>query len=192
MIHTNGVPPQGFTGLWRWKSESGWISHNTYSNGIRNGLCTDFYPSGAKWAETEVRGGTMEGQQCIWSKTGVKVQQANYHRGSFQGPICTWFPNGQIHIEGVFSNGNPVGLWVAHDQSARKRTEVLFGQAPRERGRFSTARDVQVRAWDEFGTLVLNKTIVDLEGDGKVTSITRDDLQKMDKDIPLSLGGGVP
>ena len=180
-IHTAQGPPDNFTGIWRWRSEDGWVFHETYSNGVLNGLDTAFYPGGARHSETGIKSRKMHGRQIFWSKTGIKVEERTFHLGSLDGPYRSWFPAGQAHIEGTYSNGSPVGRWIARDRMGRKRTDAVFGQA-------KPGRQIHVQAWDETGSIVLDKKIMDVEGTGMDTSLTTADLVKMDKRIPIVPG----
>lgn len=78
-----------------------------YRKGQKVGVWQAFYRDGAKWAEHQY-------------EAGVQV-----------GPYRTWHPNGQVAIEGHYSDeGQPTGNWLFFDSLGNVQREVAGESLP--------------------------------------------------------------
>ena len=65
----------------------------TFRDGKRDGLATEWYENGQKSAEATFRDGELEGLETTWYENGQKAREVTYRDGT-ETSVTEWDANG--------------------------------------------------------------------------------------------------
>ena len=78
-------------------------------NGLLEGLCIEYSPSGVVIRESEYTKGMLNGRQCEYSEiTGLPIRVLYFKMDVLHGPYEKYCANGQVSWAGVYREGNLV------------------------------------------------------------------------------------
>lgn len=82
----------------------------------------------SQWCEKPAKfgSGEKEGPYIRWDRKGAKVLEMTFHKGKPNGPMQTFFPDGQPAELRHFRDGVLDGQWVRWDKSGVKLAEGMF------------------------------------------------------------------
>ena len=96
------------------------------TDGMKDGLWTEWYESGNKLTEVNYKAGKMDGITTLWHENGKKQSESKYKDGKHNGPWKHWYENGQKKGEGNFQDGKPNGLATLWYENGQKQRETNF------------------------------------------------------------------
>ena len=96
------------------------------TDGMKDGLWTEWYESGNKLTEVNYKAGKMDGIATLWHENGQKQSESNYKDGKLDGVWTDWNEDGQKKGEGNFQDGKPNGLTTLWYENGQKQIETNF------------------------------------------------------------------
>lgn len=115
-----------------------------YSNGVYNGLCTDFTDMGTLQSQVQYANGKKNGTTKWYFSSGSLAMEQTYSNDMLNGEQKIYDQQGNLISTGTFSNNLKAGQW----------TEFYAGGKMKSQGTYSN--DAKAGTWkyyDESGTL---------------------------------------
>ncbi|VAW12878.1 hypothetical protein MNBD_BACTEROID01-6 [hydrothermal vent metagenome] len=103
-------------GLWEFYSKNRVTSQSNYTDGVKNGLSKNYYPSGELLEESEWKMGVQEGRYRAYYKNGSPYIEFHYIDNKRDGICKSYFPNGRVEMEAFYKKGQRHGDWAYFDQ----------------------------------------------------------------------------
>jgi antitoxin component YwqK of YwqJK toxin-antitoxin module len=69
---------------------------------------------------------TLDGLRTIFDREGNKEIEETYVMGIYQGPYLTFYPNGQVKLDGSYLDGTMHGIWKKHYESGKLMERVTM------------------------------------------------------------------
>ncbi len=114
---------------------------------------------GSQWCETKVSFGSGEknGPLMKWNKNGVKILEMHFQNGKPNGPMQTFFPDGNPAELKTYRDGALEGVWAKWNKEGDKLVEGSFFRG-KKNGRFTY--------WDRSGEKASEGAFRDDEREG--------------------------
>ena len=112
-------------------------------DGLRQGMWTFWYRTGAKQMEGEYKNGIQTGLWIKWWPNGNVASQGSFEDGWMHGQWNDWFDNGQKAMESHWDMGRKTGTWTVWDRYGNvvKSQKHRVGREPRNFYPLMTNRD---------------------------------------------------
>jgi antitoxin component YwqK of YwqJK toxin-antitoxin module len=141
------------SGKWTWFSEKTKISEEEYVNGMKNGICRKFYPTGELLEESVWKDDRREGKYQAFYQSGKPYLQCMYRNNRRNGRCFSYFPSGLPEMEANYTddlqdgdcrfldeNGN-LRFTLHYEKGILKNPEVLIQLDTNELDKLEKQRD---------------------------------------------------
>jgi antitoxin component YwqK of YwqJK toxin-antitoxin module len=91
-------------------SKDGTRIERTYTDGVKQGLETIWYPNGKKRQETNYKNGALHGISKTWRPDGSIERESHFKDGQSDGPFIAYYENGQKESEALKQNNKTITL----------------------------------------------------------------------------------
>ena len=91
-----------------------------------SGPCIGKYSNGQKQYEGNFKKGVHDGKWFEYDQDGLKIFEANYKDGLFNGTGTFFYPYGQIKEQGSYKNGRKIGKWIEWDAYGKSSKERVY------------------------------------------------------------------
>ena len=99
----------------------------TYTNGVLNGLYTNWWSNGQRWEEYYCKDGRRYGQYRSWYYNGEpNVYCAYNENGNYDGPYMSWYNNGKTEKKCIYDDGVRNGRYIKKDYNGRLELECTY------------------------------------------------------------------
>jgi len=115
-------------GLWIYYSNEKKISEEYYVNGIRNGICRKYYPSGQLLEESEWKDGQTEGNYRAFYPDGKPYLECKYRSGKRHGLCISYYRSGKTEVEAWYENNLPEHSWKYYDEEGNIRFILQYSK----------------------------------------------------------------
>jgi len=97
-----------------------------YTNGVKDGPCTEFYPAGNPKARGAYRAGRKQGPWEYWYSDNKLEKKDGFANGKLDGRYELWFRNGQMNMQGWHKAGEKDSVWTWYTTLGKKDQEGPF------------------------------------------------------------------
>lgn len=120
-------------GLWKFYSDSQpsyLVGEEYYTQDIRNGLSTKYYPDGTVAERVTWDNGSRTGEWLQYYPDSTICLRAEYIAGKLEGPFSYYHPNGNLYYEGNYTEDFRTGDWMVfnYDGSLKQIIEYKDGK----------------------------------------------------------------
>jgi len=124
----NGEFVRKKNGTWKLYLEDGTLSaEENYENGMLDGNCRYYFPSGKLGQAVAFKNGIREGPFTEYYEDGSVKSSGSYHLDELDGPYQAFFPGGrQAETKGQYRKGMKDGLWMFFLSSGRVEMTVKY------------------------------------------------------------------
>ncbi len=92
------------------------LSTDQYEN---NGLFTEYYPTGQKFAEGHYVNGVHDGAWTFWYDNGQVCKVVNFKQGRADGIWDVFRPDGTLLAKKSYKNNNRDGDWITYQEDGK-------------------------------------------------------------------------
>ena len=94
------------------------------------GVAVRKYKDGQKWFEDTYKDGKKDGLLTEWYENGQKKEETTYKEGEKHG-LTSWYDNGQKKWESTFKDGKNYGLWIFYNEDGTEKFRWTFKDGER-------------------------------------------------------------
>ncbi|HVN90793.1 MAG TPA: hypothetical protein VMT61_13340 [Candidatus Binataceae bacterium] len=109
------------------KGQEVWCQKIVEGKPVKEGRFIVYSESGGKLIEGDYHDGVQEGEWTTWYENGPKSAVDNYRNGLQDGLHTSWYANGKKSIEGNYRGGKRVGIWTRWDPSGLNPKQQDYG-----------------------------------------------------------------
>jgi antitoxin component YwqK of YwqJK toxin-antitoxin module len=103
-----------------------------YSDGIKHGRYTAWYPNGRKKEESLFANDRKDGKSVWYFENGNKAAEYTYRNGIIDGEVSAYHENGKVSEYGLYRNGEQTGLWKEFYPSGALKAEGQYVKGQKE------------------------------------------------------------
>lgn len=176
---------------------------------VNNGLFTEYYPNGQKFAEGRYADGVHVGQWSFWHDNGQLCKTVTFKNGRPDGAWDVFRPDGTLLAKRIYKDNQRDGLWIIYQDDGKSpkvedsyangqhegTSRVYFanGKPQREMSFKGGQLDGVMTEWDEAGRKVAEASFKAGKRDGKFTlfrpdGTTEDHMYREGRLVPDSAG----
>lgn len=135
------------TGTWVYHHANGQVAKEvTYVDGKPDGEVKVYNEEGKLIQQRQYDAGRRTGSWLTYSDEGEqKLVEQSYADGKLEGPVRTWYSNGQLRQESRFVNGKREGIAQEWTLNGEKRAELNFKEGK---------RDGKATVWQRDGRII--------------------------------------
>jgi len=116
------------------------LEETYYSDGVKNGMHTKWFPNRTKQEEDTYVNGKLEGHAVWYYENGEKAVEYSYKDGDLDGDAATYFQNGKVSDMGRYKRNVQVGTWKQFDENGGLKAEGEYDKDGEKEGE-----------WKEYG-----------------------------------------
>lgn len=113
-------------GIWLYYSGENKIAEESFVQGLKNGICRKYYPTGELLEESLWKENRKEGKYQAFYPTGKPFLQCMYSADQRNGRCFSYFPSGMPEVESQYKDDQPEGTWKYLDENGNIRFTLLF------------------------------------------------------------------
>jgi antitoxin component YwqK of YwqJK toxin-antitoxin module len=129
------------------------LSEGPYKNSLKNGIWTDYYPSGAKKSEITFNNNRKKGYAKIYFENGNLKEEGNWDENKWTGEYKFYY-----------ENGNPFYIWNFDKDGQRTGHQQYFHEngKPEIEGNWNAGKETGIiKEYNEDGLLIAEKSFND-------------------------------
>lgn len=107
--------------------DSGWLKViMPVRNGMAEGEVIYFYENGKQKESRFYSEGILDGVWTEWDTNGVKTAEARYYKGAKNGAWYIWDSEANLRVEMFYNLGRRAGRWIYYDEKGNIISDKIF------------------------------------------------------------------
>mmetsp|Transcript_20623 Transcript_20623/g.22908 ORF Transcript_20623/g.22908 Transcript_20623/m.22908 type:complete len:171 (+) Transcript_20623:25-537(+) len=85
------------------------VEVQSFTMGVRDGLCTQWYKNGTKKSELGFKNGQRSGVSRKWYQNGQLYEVCCYNNNVLEGDCTKWYASGKVYMKKTYKEGKEIG-----------------------------------------------------------------------------------
>jgi antitoxin component YwqK of YwqJK toxin-antitoxin module len=113
-------------GIWTYFANGIKVAEESFSDGLKNGQCRKYYPSGELLELTDWKNNLREGKYQAFFQSGKPFLECMYKNDQRSGRCFSYYPSGITEVESFYQNDLPEGTWKYFDTNGNIRYSLTY------------------------------------------------------------------